>query len=67
MAKVKYLGVIFTSECTWDAHTAYSRSKGFAAYALWKGVLRNKRLTLGTKLSVIAACVKPPMTYGMEV
>jgi hypothetical protein len=60
--KVKYLGIIFTSNCKWDAHAAYARSKGLAAYALWKGVLRNKLLSLGTKLTVIAACVKPPTT-----
>ena len=34
---------------------------------MWRGVLRNKLLTLGTKLTVISACVKTPITYGMEV
>jgi hypothetical protein len=65
--KVKYLGVVFTSDCTWDAHAAYARQKGYAALAMWKSVLRNKRLGLPAKLAVITACIKPCVTYGMEV
>jgi hypothetical protein len=34
VTKVKYLGVMFTSDCKWDAHTAYARSKGFVALAM---------------------------------
>ena len=65
--KIKYLGLVFTSDCTWDAHVARARACGYAALAKWRGVLRNKLLTLGTKLTVISACVKTPITYGMEV
>ena len=65
--KVKYLGVVFTSDCKWDAHTAYARSKGFAALAMWKRTLQNKRVDLHTKLAVITTCIKPCITYGMEV
>jgi hypothetical protein len=64
---VKYLGVFFTSDCTWGEHAAYARSKGYAALAMWKSVLRNKRISLPAKLAVITACIKPCVTYGMEV
>ena len=65
--KVKYLGVVFTSDCTWNEHAAYARSKGYAALAMWKGVLRNRHISLPAKLAVITACIKPCVTYGMEV
>jgi hypothetical protein len=65
--KIKYLGLVFTSDCTWDAHVARARECGFGALAMWRGVLRNNLLTLGTKLTVISACIKTPITYGMEV
>jgi Reverse transcriptase (RNA-dependent DNA polymerase) len=67
VSKVKYLGLILTSDCSWKEHAAYAASKGHAAYAAWKSVLRNPLLSLRSKLSVITACIKPCITYGMEV
>ena len=65
--KTKYLGVIFSSDCSWTAQTAYARSKGFVALAMWNSTLRNTRVSLCAKLAIIQNCIKPCITYGMEV
>jgi hypothetical protein len=65
--QTKNLGLILTSDCEWAAHTAYARTKGLAAYHIWKQTLSNPYLLRQTKFTIIKTCIKPAITYGMEI
>ena len=63
----KYLGVIFSADCSWVDHAAYAYQKGLGAYHALRGVLRHPYLDTYIKLHLINTCIKPCITYGMEV
>jgi Reverse transcriptase (RNA-dependent DNA polymerase) len=63
----KYLGVMFTEDCTWAEQAAYATKKGYNAYHMWKHVLKQPYLDRRLKLKIIDTMIKPCITYGMEV
>lgn len=65
--KTKNLGIVLTSDCKWIEHAKLARAKGRAALHVWMKALSNKYLSIRTKLAIINTCIKPCMTYGMEI
>ena len=63
----KYLGVIFSADCSWNDHAAYAHQKGLNAYHALRGALRHPYLDTHIKLRLINTCIKPCITYAMEV
>ena len=63
----KNLGLVLTADCEWEAHAKLARRKGQAAFHMWKRTLQNPHITMRAKLAIINSCIKPCMTYGMEL
>jgi hypothetical protein len=65
--KVKYLGLWFTSDWSWDTHIAAAYRKGLGAFHAWRRVLVSPRVSVSVKLRVFHSVIRPVLEYGMEV
>ena len=63
----KLLGLHLRSDSSWKDQTASALRKGVAAFHIWKHTLQNRRIPMKAKLCVIRSCIKPCITYGMEL
>ena len=63
----EYVGLHLRSDTTWyDQHAAAAR-KGRSAAAVYAPLFASERLPVQLKLSVLATCIEPTMTYALEV
>jgi hypothetical protein len=67
VTQYKYLGVMLSSSCSWDAHVAYLCEKARkTAYALGS-VLHNRRISVGARRLVLLAVLRPVVEYASTV
>jgi hypothetical protein len=65
--RYKYLGVMLSADCTWDAHVEYLCDKTRkVAYALGS-VLHNRRMSAGVRRLVLLAVLRPVVEHGSPV
>jgi hypothetical protein len=65
--RYKYLGVMLSSDCSWDAHVEYLCDKTRkVAYALGS-VLHNRRMSAGARRLVLLAVLRPVVEHGSPV
>ena len=65
--QTKLLGIHLTQNFTWKEHADYAIQKGKNAFYMWVNTLKNKHMPMKAKRAIIQQCIKPCITYGMEL
>ena len=63
----KYLGVVFSKDCKWDAHIASVIEKAVTSVNALTEFFCNRRIKLEVKRAMLLALIRPCVEYGSEV
>jgi hypothetical protein len=63
----KYLGIVFASDCKWEAHIASMIEKALKSMNALSAFFSNRRITLEVKRGMLLALIRPTVEYGSEV
>jgi hypothetical protein len=62
----KYLGVMLSSDCSWDAHVEYLCDKTRRVAHALGNVLHNRRMSAGARRLVLLAVLRPVVEHAWE-
>ena len=62
-----YLGIVFTSDCKWDAHIAGMIEKATASINALQTFFQNRHVSFEVKRAMLLALIRPRVEYGSEV
>ena len=62
-----YLGIVFTSDCKWEAHIAGMIEKATASINALQTFFQNRHVSFEVKRAMLLALIRPRVEYGSEV
>ena len=62
-----YLGIVFTSDCKWDAHIAGMIEKATASINALQTFFQNRHVSFEVKRAMLLALIRPRVEYSSEV